>query len=132
MIRIITDTLCDLTMEHATEMSIDILPLSVRFGEEEYKCGIELTNEQFYDKLTNDPNNPTSAAVNPYEFEELFQKYVDAGDEIVAIIFSKYMSATFQSAQLAADNINSEQIHLIDCENGAMGQALLIKTAVEM
>lgn len=132
MIRIITDTLCDLTMEHAKEMNIDILPLSVRFGEEEYKCGIELTNEQFYDKLTNDPNNPTSAAVNPYEFEELFQKYVDAGDEIVAIIFSKYMSATFQSAQLAADNINSEQIHLIDCENGAMGQALLIKTAVEM
>ena len=132
MIHIITDTLCDLTMEHAQEINIDILPLTVRFGESEYKCGIELTNEQFYEKLENDPNHPASAAVNPYEFEELFQKYVDAGDEIVAIIFSQYMSTTFQSAQIAANNIGSDKIHLIDCENGAMGQAVLIETAVSL
>lgn len=132
MIRIITDSLCDLTMERAKELNIDILPLTVSFGEESYKCGIELTNEQFYEKLENNPNNPSSAAVNPYEFEEVFQRYVDAGDDIVAILFSKHMSATYQSATIAADNINSDKIALIDCENGAMGQALLIETAVSM
>lgn len=47
MIRIITDSLCDLTMEYAKEINIDILPLNVCFGEEEYKCGIELSNEDF-------------------------------------------------------------------------------------
>lgn len=132
MIRIITDSLCDLTMEHAKDVNIDILPLSVRFGENEYVCGTELKNEDFYKKLATDPNHPSSAAVNPYAFEELFQKYIDAGDEIVAIIFSKHMSATFQSAQIAANNVDSENLYLIDCENGAMGQTLLIETAVAM
>lgn len=132
MIRIITDSLCDLTMDYAKENNFDILPLTVRFGETDYKSGVELTNEEFYEKLANDPNNPTSAAVNPYEFEEIFKKYVDNGDEVVAILFSKHMSATFQSAQIAADNISSDNLYLIDCENGAMGQALLIQTALDM
>lgn len=132
MVRIITDTLCDLTMAHAKELNIDILPLLVRFGEEEYKCGVELSNEEFYEKLETSSLAPSSAAVNPYEFEEVFQKYVDAGDDVVAILFSRLMSATYQSAVIASENIDSDKIHLIDCENGAMGQALLIETAVAM
>lgn len=132
MIRIITDTLCDLTMEYAEKQNFDILPLSVRFGEKDYKCGIELSNEEFYEKLENSNDNPSTAAVNPYEFEEVFQRYIDAGDEVVAILFSKFMSATYQSAAIAAENINSDRLHLIDCENGAMGQALLVETAVAM
>ena len=60
MIRIITDSLCDLTMDYAKELNIDIMPLTVRFGEDDFKCGIDLTNEAFYDKLTNDSNNPVS------------------------------------------------------------------------
>lgn len=132
MIRIITDSLCDMTMEHAKERNIDILPLTVRFGETDYKCGIDLSNEDFYGKLETSDEAPSTAAVNPYDFEEIFQKYVDAGDDIVAILFSKYMSATFQSASIAANNIASDKLRLIDCENGAMGQALLIETAVSM
>ena len=132
MIRIITDSLCDLTMARARELNIDILPLLVRFGEEEYRCGIELTNEQFYEKLATSPVSPTTAAVNPYEFEEIFERYLIAGDDVVAIIFSRHMSATYQSAVIAAENIDSERLHLIDCENGAMGQTLLIETAAAM
>lgn len=132
MIRIITDSLCDLTMSHARELDIDILPLLVRFGEEEYRCGIELTNEQFYEKLETSTVSPTTAAVNPYEFEEIFERYLNDGDDVVAILFSRHMSATYQSAVIAAENVNSDRLHLIDCENGAMGQALLIETAVSM
>ncbi len=132
MIRIITDSLCDLTMDYAKKQNIDILPLTVRFGKADFKCGIDLTNEDFYDKLANDGNHPTTAAVNPYEFEQIFRKYIDAGDEIVAILFSRHMSATYQSAAIAAENVNSDRLHLIDCENGAMGQALLIQTAISI
>ncbi len=132
MIRIITDSLCDLTMARARELNIDILPLLVRFGEEEYRCGIELTNEQFYEKLATSPVSPTTAAVNPYEFEEIFERYLNAGDDVVAILFSRHMSATYQSAVIAAENIDSERLHLIDCKNGAMGQTLLIETAAAM
>lgn len=132
MIRIITDSLCDLTMDYARELNIDILPLTVRFGEEDYKCGIDLTNEAFYDKLVTNGSHPSTAAVNPYEFEEVFQRYIDAGDEIVTILFSRQMSATYQSAAIAAEHVASNRLHLIDCENGAMGQTLLIQTAVSM
>lgn len=132
MVRIITDSLCDLTMAQAKELDIDILPLLVCFGKEQYKCGIELSNEAFYEKLETNQEAPSTAAVNPYEFEEVFRKYIDAGDDVVAILFSKRMSATFQSAVIAADSIDSDRLHLIDCENGAMGQALLIETAVSM
>ncbi len=132
MIRIITDSLCDLTMARARELNIDILPLLVRFGEEEYRCGIELTNEQFYEKLATSLVSPTTAAVNPYEFEEIFERYLNAGDDVVAILFSRHMSATYQSAVIAAENIDSERLHLIDCKNGAMGQTLLIETAAAM
>ena len=127
MIRIITDSLCDLTMEYAKEINIDILPLNVCFGEEEYKCGIE-----FYTKLEENSTPPSTSAVNPYDFEEVFQRYADAGDDVVAIIFSKGMSATFQSAYIAQEKVDSDKIHLIDCENGAMGQSLLVKTAVSL
>ena len=75
MIRIITDSLCDLTMDYAKELNIDIMPLTVRFGEDDFKCGIDLTNEAFYDKLTNDSNNPSTAAVNPKE-SSVFVKVV--------------------------------------------------------
>lgn len=132
MTRIITDSLCDLTMDHAKEINIDILPLTVRFGDSDYKCGIDLKNEEFYEKLANDSQHPSTAAVNPYEFEELFRKYTEDGDEIVAILFSQYMSTTFQSAQIAAKHISTDKLHLIDCQNGAMGQALLIETAVAL
>ena len=114
MIRIITDSLCDLTMEYAKEINIDILPLNVCFGEEEYKCGIELSNEDFYTKLEENSTPPSTSAVNPYDFEEVFQRYADAGDDVVAIIFSKGMSATFQSAYIAQEKVDSDKIHLID------------------
>ena len=119
-------------MEHAKKLNIDILPLTVRFGEQDYKCGIELSNEEFYEKLETSSDNPSTAAVNPYEFEEKFKSYIDNGDDVVAILFSKHMSATYQSASIAAGNVDSDRLHLIDCENGAMGQALLIETAVAM
>ena len=82
--------------------------------------------------METNPNNPSSAAVNPYQFEEVFKRYVDAGDDVVAIIFSKHMSTTYQSANIAAETVNSDKIHLIDCESGAMGQTLLVESAVQM
>ena len=74
MIRIITDSLCDFTMDYAKENNFDIMPLTVRFGETDYKCGVDLTNEAFYDLLENSEDAPSTAAVNPYEFEETFQR----------------------------------------------------------
>ena len=132
MVRIITDSLSDLTLERGKELDIDIMCLNVRFGEEDYVCGKELSNEQFYEKLTTSPHPPASSAVNPAAFTEIFQKYLDAGDEMVCIMFSSKMSATCQNAVIAAQEFDSPHIRIIDCQNASMGQGLLVESAVKM
>ena len=132
MVRIITDSLSDLTLQRGEELGIDIMCLNVRFGDKEYVCGKELSNEQFYEQLTTNPNPPASSAVNPAAFSEIFKKYLDAGDEIVCIMFSSKMSATCQNSVIAASEFDSPHIRIIDCENASMGQGLLVESAVKM
>ncbi len=132
MVRIITDTTSDLTMERGKELGVDIMCLRVRFGDEDYVCGKELSNEQFYEKLESSPHHPATSAVNPTEFTEVFKKYLDAGDEIVGIMFSSKMSATYQNAVIAADEFDTDKIHIIDSEIGLTGEALLVEHAVKL
>ena len=117
MIRIITDSLSDFTPSDAQDKNIDVMPLSVRFGEESYLCGYEITNEEFYEKLVSSKESPSTAAVSPYDFEKKFKEYLEQGDEIIAILFTKNLSATYQSAVIAKNNLDSDKIHLIDTEN---------------
>lgn len=132
MVRIITDTTSDLTMERGKELGVDIMCLRVRFGDEDYVCGKELSNEQFYEKLESSPHHPATSAVNPTEFTDVFKKYLDAGDEIVGIMFSSKMSATYQNAVIAADEFDTDKIHIIDSEIGLTGEALLVEHAVKL
>ena len=132
MVRIITDSLSDVTMERGAELNIDIMCLHVRFGDEDFVCGKEMTNEQFYEKLESSPHHPASSAVNPSEFTELFKKYLDAGDEIVGIMFSSKMSATYQNAVIASEDFDTDKIHIIDSETGLCSQALLVEHAVKL
>lgn len=132
MVRIITDTTSDLTMERGKELGVDIMCLRVRFGDEDYVCGKELSNEQFYEKLESSPHHPATSAVNPIEFTEVYKKYLDAGDEIVGIMFSSKMSATYQNAVIAADEFDTDKIHIIDSEIGLTGEALLVEHAVKL
>lgn len=132
MVRIITDSLSDITLERGKELGIDIMCLNVRFGDEEYVCGKEMSNEQFYEKLATSPNPPSSSAVNPAAFTEIFNKYLDAGDEIVAVMFSSSMSATYQNAVIAAEEINSPKLHVIDTQTGLNGEGLLVEYAVKL
>lgn len=119
-------------MERGKELNIDIMCLHVRFGDEDFVCGKEMTNEQFYEKLASSPHHPASSAVNPTEFTEIFKKYLDAGDEVVGIMFSSKMSATYQNAVIAADEFDTDKLHIIDTETGLTSQALLVEQAVKM
>ena len=132
MVRIITDSLSDLTLERGEELGIDIMCLNVRFGDEEFVCGKEMTNEQFYEKLETSPHHPASSAVNPVAFTEVFTRYIEAGDQIVCILFSSKMSATYQNAVIAASDIDTSDIHIIDSETGLTSQALLVEHAVKL
>src|SRR4029077_683476 len=98
--RIVTDSSCDLTAEEVAKHGIEVVPLTIRFGDEEFEDGTELPIEAFYDKLATSSDFPETAAPAPGKFEAAFRRHQDAGaDAVVCINLSAGLSATMQSAQ---------------------------------
>lgn len=102
-VRIVTDSSCDLTDEEVAASGVEVVPLSIRFGDDEYEDRTELSVESFYEKLAATTVLPETAAPAPGKFEAAFRRQQDAGaDAVVCINLSSDLSATMQSAQNAA------------------------------
>jgi DegV family protein with EDD domain len=130
MVRIITDSTSDIPQAEAAALGITVVPLTVHFGDEAYKDGIDLTNEDFYKKLAAVETLPTTSQVPPGEFTPLFQGFVDAGDDVVGIFISSEMSGTFQSAVVAREHVGRDNVHVIDSRTATFELALLVRLAV--
>ncbi len=106
-VRIVTDSAADLSDAETSELGIEVVPLSIRFGEEEYTDRVDLSVAEFYDKMADLDVLPETAAPSPGAFEAVFRKLVDEGaDEIVCINLSLALSATGQAAQSAAKAVS--------------------------
>lgn len=132
MVRIITDSTSDLPLAHQKSLKIDVLPLSVHFGEEVFRDGVDITNAQFYARLATVETLPTTAQINPETFAALFQSYVDAGDQIVGIFLSSAMSGTCQSATIAKDMVDGGEIHIVDSGTVTFAMGLLVEIAANL
>ena len=131
MIRILTDSTTDLT-DRAEELGIDVLPLTVHFGEETYRDGVDLTNDQFYEKLSQAETLPKTAQINPEGFVDLFRRYVDAGDEVIGIFIASELSGTCQSANIAREMVSPEHIYVVDSRSVTSGAILLVLEALRL
>lgn len=132
-LRIITDSTCDISPQLQQELNIDIVPLKVLFGDEEYLDGQTITKTAFYEKLSQSKLMPSTSQVNPEEFLSLFQGYLKAQDEILGIFLSSELSGTFQSAMIAKRMLdNHPNIHLVDSRNVTFGLAFLIFEAIKL
>ncbi len=130
-VRIITDSTSDISLKQQEEYDIEVVPLLVRFGQEEYLDGVTLTGEEFYEKLSASAQLPTTAQVSPEQFVKVFQKYGDE-DEIVGIFLSSAMSGTYQSAVIAKNLLGRTNIHLVDSRNVTFALGLLVLEASRM
>ena len=102
-VRIVTDSACDLTDEEVAAHGIEVVPLSIRFGDDEFEHRTELSVDDFYAKLAASDVLPETAAPAPGKFEAAFRRQQEAGaDAVVCINLSADLSATMQSAQRAA------------------------------
>ncbi len=131
-IKIITDSTLDLPAELIREKDIEVLPLLINFGEESYLDGVEITTKEMIDKIDATGVLPTTAQVTPNRFEESFKKYLDEGYKIVALTLSSDMSGTYQSACIAKDMLESDDIIVIDSRNVTSGLGLLVLKACEL
>ena len=131
-IRIITDSTSDIPIENGRELGIDILPLSVLFGDKRYTDGVTLKKDQFYQMLSESAALPTTTQVNPDGFLGLYKKYTDAGDTVISIHISSRLSGTYQSAVIAKEMAKSDRIYLVDSKSATFGLALLVYEAVRL
>ena len=133
MIKIISDSTCDLSRELIEKYNIGILPLHIHLGEEEYQDGVTITPDELY--AWSDANNttPKTSAASMGEVIDVFQPYIENGDEIICFSISSSMSANYKVMCLAAEDLEAEdKIHVIDSANLSTGIGLLVIEAAIM
>jgi DegV family protein with EDD domain len=133
-VAILTDSTADLTPEQAASAGITVVPLYVRFGSDEYRAGVDLSTEQFWQKLlAAGAAFPTTAAPSPGDFTNAFNAAFEAGaGAIVCPTIGQKLSATFQSATLAAQAMPDREIHVIDTGSTSMSTGIPALMAAEL
>jgi len=127
-----TDSTSDIPKKYVEEYDIRVVPLTVHFGDEEYRDGIDLTPEDFYAKLTKSSHTPTTSQVPPQRFIEEYEKELVKGNTILSIHLSSKVSGTYQAAVTAKNTLESENIHVIDSKGMAIGYGLMVVEAAKM
>jgi DegV family protein with EDD domain len=130
-IKIITDTLSDITGDLATKLGITVVPLYVRFGEEVYRDRVDITSEDFYRRLINEPKLPSTTQPTPNDFAEVYKKVAKETDEILVVTVSSKLSGTYQSAIQAKDYFQGKcRIEIVDSATVALAEGLIVISAV--
>jgi DegV family protein with EDD domain len=131
-IKIITDSMCDVPLEYIKRYGIRVIPLTVNFGDETYKDGIDLTMEEFLAKLEKAELLPTTSQVPPGSFLEVFKEETDHGNVVISIHGSSQMSGTYNSAVMARDQLGGENVHVIDSMAITLGAGILVIKAARL
>jgi DegV family protein with EDD domain len=132
VLKIITDSAADLSLEVAEEYGITVVPLAVNINEKSYRDRFDLTPAEFYKMLAKENALPTTSQVTPQAFYEIFQKLVDEGHEVLAIIFSSELSGTFQSSVIAKDMVKTGRVEIFDTKGASVGHGLTVLEAARM
>ena len=120
-IALVTDSTCDIPAEWIKQYDIKIIPLTIIFGTQQYLEGVDLSAEQFYERLPRDPIHPTTSQPTPKAFLDAYRQAAASGaDEILAITISSAMSGTIESARRAAQE-SGIPVHVMDSKNNSMG-----------
>lgn len=130
-IQIITDNCCDLPDELLQRFDIAVVPLRVRFGDEEISP-VDFDNDLFYSRLKTSSQLPSTSQPTPGEFLEQYKKSLRLNQEIISIHLSSGISGTVQSANIAAEMLPGKSIHVIDSRKASVGLGLMVLEAARM
>ena len=130
-IRIVTDSTCGLPGEAGTEQGISVVPLYINFGGQSYLDGIELSREEFYERLPDCDPAPTTALPGPQSFLDVYQGLAGGGAAgILSIHVSGTLSGVANAARLAAQEMSAIPVTVLDSGTLSLGLGFLVSTAV--
>lgn len=128
-VRIYIDSSADTTA--AVREKCTVVPLTVRFGEEEFTDGITIDYKLFYKKLAECPDLPTTSQPTPAAFAAVYEEAVSAGDQVVVVTISSKLSGTYQSASIAAMDY-PDRVYVVDSMNAAIGTGILAELGLSL
>jgi DegV family protein with EDD domain len=131
MIKIVTDSTAYLPETIVRQHDIRVVPLYVHFGEEAFREGVEISDEEFYARLKEAPALPTTSQPSAGEFHQVFEELAGAGHEIITLTISSKLSGTWNSAMAAKEMLPEAGISVVDSFSTAVGLHLMINAAIE-
>ena len=133
-VAVITDSAADLEPADAAAAGIAVVPLVVNFGSDSYRAGVDMSTEEFWERMTApDAPFPTTAASSPGDFREAYEKaFADGAEAIVSVHVAGTLSGTIKSAEIARDMLSDREIHIVDSQGASRAQVILARMAVEM
>ena len=131
MIKILVDSASDLEKEEADTLGVAMIPMTIRFDNEEFYDGFDLTHREFFEKLPICEELPVTSQINEFRWEEEFNKLTEDGSEVIAITISSELSGTFACAQKAAEKFHNK-VCVVDSLNASLGERILLDYALQL
>ena len=131
MIKLMADSACDLEQTEADALGIALMPLSIRFGSEEYWDGVTLSHREFFEKLIETDEIPQTSQISDYRFEEAFASLTADGSEVIAVTLSSKLSGTHACAVRSAKKFPGK-VYVVDSMNACIGERILVDYALRL
>ena len=129
---ILTDSTSDISNENIELLDVEVVNLSVVFGDKVYREREEITKEQFFEMLETSDVNPTTSQPSPEDFLKIFKAHKERGERVVYIGISSFLSGTVQTARIAKEMCDYDEIYVIDSLNVTSGIEILVRAACAM
>jgi DegV family protein with EDD domain len=132
-IRIVTDSTCDLPKEIVSQHAITVIPLMINVGDKSFLDGVDLTRSEFYARLPNFNPHPKTAAPGPEVFAQTFERLANEGAQaILSIHISETLSATVNSARIAAEQFTRIPVTVLDSSQLSLGLGFIVERAAQL
>lgn len=130
-VKLVVDSASDISKKEADELGIHMISMSILFGDKTYMDGVDLSGKDFFEKLIESDELPTTSQINMFQFEECFLELTKDGSDVVAITLSSKLSGTYAGAVSAAGSFPGK-VFVVDSLNASLGERILIQYAVRL
>lgn len=130
-IKILVDSASDIDLEEAKKLNIEMISMEIGFGEDIFLDGVNLSYRQFYEKLIESSEIPKTSLINEFRFDEVFNRLIEEGFEVLCITMSSKLSGTFNAAQKASEKYNGK-VQVVDSLNVCVAERLLVLLALRL